>query len=211
MTLRSRRHNHTDGILMEPSTTTQVSAPIHTQPTMFSDIFTDGKLQEFINDNLQDPWIGTPFERYVFMSPKQKGEFGERFVSKYMTNVGSTVDKAATSTAGHDRIIDKILTEIKFSLATRDKKGAAVVDKFIINHVSVCKDWERLIFCGINPNESDARIVFFAKEDFVAHLASDDCLFNVQQGGKKGGNDDYICTNIAALLECDFVRPISQW
>ena len=119
--------------------------------------------------------------------------------------------ETATSTAGHDRVIDEILTEIKFSLATRDKKGGAVTDKFIINHVSVSKDWERLIFCGINPDESEARIVFFTKEDFVAHLESDDCLFNVQQGGKKGGNDDYICTNVAALLECDFVRPITQW
>ena len=93
---------------------------------MFVSIFEDGSLQDYINQNAQDPWIGTPFQGYVFMSPKQKGEFGERFVSKLMTLSGSEVKRAKTSTAGHDRVIDGILTEIKFSLATRDKKGKSV-------------------------------------------------------------------------------------
>lgn len=178
---------------------------------MFDSIFEDGTLQEYIQDNLKDPWKGTNFEGYVFMSPKQKGEFGERFVSKLMTLSGCDVKRAKTSTAGHDRVIDTILTEIKFALATRDKKGGVCADKFIINHVSVCKDWERLIFCGINQDEKDARIVFFTKEDFESHLKSETCYFNVQQGGTKGGNDDYICTNVVALLECDFVKNISEW
>ena len=178
---------------------------------MFESIFVDGDRQDYIQDNLKDAWNGTSFEGYVFLSPKQKGEFGERFVSKLMTLAGCDVKRAKTSTAGHDRVIDNILTEIKFALATRDKKGGVVVDKFIINHVSVGKDWERLIFCGINPNEEDARIVFITKEDFEEHLKSDTCYFNVQQGGKKVGNDDYICTNIAALLECDFVKDITEW
>ena len=178
---------------------------------MFDTIFDDGSLCGYINDNLKDPWKGTSFEGYVFMSPKQKGEFGERFVSKLMTLSGSEVKRAKTSTAGHDRVIDDILTEIKFALATRNKKDGVTIDKFIINHVSVGKDWQRLIFCGINSDEKDARIVFITKEDFEAHLKSDKCYFNIQQGGKKVGNDDYICTNVAALLECDFVRDIAEW
>ena len=178
---------------------------------MFDSIFADGTLRDYIDDNLKDPWKGTNFDGYVSMSPKQKGELGERFVHKYMELLGHKVERAKTSTAGHDRVIDNILTEIKFALATRDKKGGVCVDKFIINHVSVCKDWQRLIFCGINPNEKDARIVFITKEDFEDHLKSDKCHFNIQQGGKNGGNDDYICTNVAALLECDFVKDISEW
>ena len=86
-----------------------------------------------------------------------------------------------------------------------------VMADLIINHVSVGKDWERLIFCGINPNEGDVRFVFITKADFEAHLESDKCYFNVQQGGKKVGNDDYICTNVAALLECEFVKDIAEW
>lgn len=187
---------------------------------MFDSIFSDGTLREYINDNLKDPWKGTNFEGYVFMSPKQKGEFGERFVHKYMELLEYKVERAKTSTAGYDRVIleyleevmtSSYLTEIKFSLATRDKKGGVIDDKFIINHVSVGKDWERLIFCGINPNEEDVRFVFITKEDFEEHLKSDTCYFNVQQGGQKVGNDDYICTNVAALLECDFVKDIAEW
>ena len=186
---------------------------------MFDSIFADGSLRDYIDSNLQDPWKGTNFEGYVYLSPKQKGELGERFVSNLMNNLGHKVERAATSTAGHDRVISKIWlntpimipTEIKFALATRNKKGGVTLDKFIINHVSVGKDWERLIFCGINPDEKDARIVFITKADFEAHLKSDKCYFNVQQGGKKVGNDDYICTNVAALLECDFVKDIAAW
>lgn len=187
---------------------------------MFDSIFADGSLREYINDNLKDPWEDTNFEGYVYMSPKQKGEFGERFVHKYMNLLEYKVERAKTSTAGHDRVIleyleevmtSRYLTEIKFSLATRNKKGGVVDDKFIINHVSVGKDWERLIFCGINPDEQDVRFVFITKADFEAHLKSDKCYFNVQQGGKKVGNDDYICTNVAALLECDFVKDIAEW
>jgi hypothetical protein len=48
---------------------------------MFDSIFEDGSLRDYINQNVQDPWVGTPFADYVFMSPKQKGEFGERFDS----------------------------------------------------------------------------------------------------------------------------------
>lgn len=178
---------------------------------MFDNLFADGSLRSYVESNLSDPWVGTPFEGYVFMSPKQKGEFGERFVSKFMETMLCEVKRAATSTAGHDRVISNILTEIKFSIATRAKKGGVIVDKFIINHVSVCKDWERLIFCGINPSEQDIRVFYITKEDFEAHLKSDDCLFNVQQGGQSGGNDDYICTNVAALMQTAIARPIVQW
>lgn len=178
---------------------------------MFTSIFEDGSLTQYIQQNAQDPWIGTPFEGYVFMSPKQKGEFGERFVSKYFESSGHEVKRAKTSTAGHDRVIDNILTEIKFSLATRDKRGGVKEDQFIINHVSKDKDWERLVFFGINNTEEGSRLFWFTKEDFLNHLESDNCLFAAQQGGKSIGNDDYICTKVDKLVECSFVKSIGEW
>jgi hypothetical protein len=176
---------------------------------MFYSIFEDGSLRDYINQNVQDPWIGTPFEGYVFMSPKQKGTFGERFVSKYFVLKGSKVEKPKNT--GHDRVIDVMLTEIKFSLATRDKKGGINEDQFIINHVSKDKDWERLVFFGINPSEDDCRFFWFCKEDFIQHLESDECVFASQQGGKSIGNDDYICTKINKLKSMPFVKSIDQW
>ena len=175
-------------------------------------MFADGSLQNYIEQNLEDPWQRTPFEGYVFMSPKQKGEFGERFTSKYLTHLGCNVKRAKTSTAGHDRVVDDILTEIKFSLAIRNRsKGGVIFDKFIINHVSSGKDWERLVFVGVNENEEDLRVIWFTKEDFNNHIASSNSLFKVQQGGKGVGNDDYICTNVKDLLECEWVKSISVW
>ena len=178
---------------------------------MFDSLFADGTLREYIDDNLKDPWKGTPFEGYVFLSPKQKGEFGERFVSKFMTLAGCNVKRAKTSTAGHDRVIDDILTEIKFSLATRNKKGGVKKDQFIINHVSKDKDWERLVFFGINEKEEDCRLFWFNKEDFLAHLESEENCFAAQQGGKSIGNDDFICTKVDRLLECSFVKSVTEW
>ena len=178
---------------------------------MFDSIFFDESLQQYISNNLKDPWINTPFEGYVFLSPKQKGEFGERCVSKYFVTKGSKIKKAKTSTAGHDRIIDGILTEIKFGLATRDKIGGIKEDQFIINHVSKDKDWERLVFFGINSTEDNCRFFWFSKQDFLEHLESDNCLFSAQQGGKSIGNDDYICTKIDKLKCMPFVKTIEQW
>ena len=178
---------------------------------MFESIFSSGTLRDYIDSNVQDPWEDTPFKGYVFMSPKQKGEFGERFVSCYMLHEDHPVKRAKTSTAGHDRIISSILTEIKFSLATRNKKGGVKKDSFIINHVSRDKDWERLIFFGINMDEKDGRFAWFTKEDFIKHLESDDCLFAHQQGGKSIENDDYICTKVSELLAQDWVKDIGEW
>ena len=39
---------------------------------IFNQMFADGSLQNYIEQNLADPWKGTPFEGYVYMSPKQK-------------------------------------------------------------------------------------------------------------------------------------------
>ena len=179
---------------------------------MLNEMFADGSLQNYINTNLADPWIGTPFQGYVYMSPKQKGEFGERFTTKYLELLGFDVKRAKTSTAGHDRVVSDILTEIKFSLATRNKsKGGVIFDKFIFYLVSSCKDWERLLFVGVNSNESDLRVAWFTKEDFNNHIKSDNSLFNIQQGGKGVGNDDYICTKVESLLQCNWVKSINLW
>ena len=67
---------------------------------MLNEMFADGSLQNYISKNLADPWLGTPFQGYVYMSPKQKGEFGERFTSKYLSYLKHNVEKAETSTAG---------------------------------------------------------------------------------------------------------------
>lgn len=183
---------------------------------MFNSIFEDGSLQDYINQKTQDPWIGTPFEKYVFMQSKQKGEFGERFVSKYFELKGSEVKRAKTSTAGHDRVIDGFLTEIKFSLANRvEKKGIAYIkkDQFMINHLAKGKDWDRVIIFGINPIWEESHLIWFSKEDFVNNVDDPECPIVKQQGGGSADNDDYFLTGnkITNLVEYDWVKSVEEW
>ena len=176
--------------------------------TDIDEVSADPELKAFINQNINDPWENTRFRGYVHMGAKQKGEYGERCVSGYAKRHGLDVQRAPTSTAGHDRVIGGIRTEIKFSLANKDKKNNEVKnDTFVINHVAEKKDWERLIFLGINFN-APYKCIWFTKEDFQEHLKAPDCCFNPQQGGKKGGNDDYMCSggNLKSLFTKSFVK-----
>ena len=174
----------------------------------FDYIFSDGELERYIESKLYDAWANTKFKGYVYLGPKQKGSFGEAFVERYMLNRGHTVNKRKNP--GHDRLIDDVKTEIKFGLCvTKDKK--LLPDSFILNHISKDKDWERLLFFGINSLDGDFICLWFNKNDFVNYLNENNCLFKHQQGGDSIGNDDYICTKINDLKELSFVKDISEW
>ena len=171
---------------------------------MFDDIFVDGKLKKFLLEKSKDIWKNTNFEGYVLLNPRQKGTFGKMFVEKYLTLKGHTVEPRKD--AGHDRIIDDVKTEIKFGVCNKGDE-----DCFIINHISKEKDWERLIFFGINLTEQNSRLIWFTKEDFYSELEKNNDIFNHQQGGKKIKNDDYMCSNIKILMKQSFVKQISDW
>jgi hypothetical protein len=181
----------------------------------FMEVANQPLLQEFISKETHDPWDNTPFQGYVHMDPKQKGHFGELYVELIANKKGFIVERAPTTTAGHDRVINNIRTEIKFSLAQKDKKNNCIKDNtFIINHIAENKDWERLIFVGINSNISDSILIWFTKEDFQEHLKSEKCYIKRQQGGKNGGNDDYICggKNLISLFEQPFIKKgLDHW
>ena len=169
-------------------------------------VFSDNTLQNYIKERNIDLWINTKYEGYTFLSPKQKGEFGEMFVDRYMNSRGSKVTSKINS--GHDRIIDNHKTEIKFSLCNKNKQGLRE-DSFFINHVSIGKDWNRLIFVGINYNESNSRIIWFTKNDFIFGIKD---LFDKQQGGNKMNNDDYkLSGKIDALLSHPLTKGMEVW
>ena len=183
-----------------------------------------------LNDNWKDDPI---FKAYHKQGNKQKGTNGEYIVENIFKSLGSTV--VATRDSKHkgtdfDMVVDGFKTEIKFSLA--NSKGNKInVDKFIINHVAVGKNWDRLVFCGINPMGSSERVhMYFAdKQDFKDYMdsfvvparATDDiklrkqifgtCVFKPQQGGFKTLNDDYMCTNFKKLVALPFIKEIKLW
>ena len=49
-----------------------------------------------------------------------------------------------------------------------------------------------------------------SKKDFCSTLQT---FFSRQQGGKKGGNDDWMCSgsNLERLLEHELVKKIDEW
>jgi|TARA_R110000796_G_scaffold57287_1_gene132327 hypothetical protein len=168
------------------------------------------KTLSLMNNN----WASDPiFENYHKLGNKQKGVLGEYFVENYMKSLKNSVVQKARST-GHDRIIDGHKTEIKFSLANSTGK-VININRFMINHVSIGKDWDRLIFCGINPLGCGAdrvRMYYFNKEDFKNYmLRTSSPIFKHQQAGAKGGNDDYICTKFDEFAQLPFIKEVDSW
>jgi len=171
-------------------------------------LFNDGFLKNYITEKTIDPWSKTHFQGYVFMDPKQKGEFGEKLVSRYMSNLGFTVESRANS--GHDRIINGIPTEIKFSLTQKNKVGGVHDSCFMMNHVSLHKCWDRLIFMGID-HKQNINTIWFSKthfEQYLLYTKERNCVFQRQQGGISSKNDDYLCSskNFTKLLTLPFVN-----
>ena len=169
-------------------------------------------LREFIKENQGDPWIGTPFEGYVNLENGQKGTFGEMFVENYMKHLGFTIGKRTD--VSHDSIIDGKKIEIKFSLANK-VNGVPRKDRYLINHISLSKDWDRLIFFGINPVYEESRFLFFDKEDFENNIQNlkDKKIISHQQSGNRGGNDDYVVqkNKVPKLHSQPWVYDIHDW
>ena len=180
------------------------------------------EISSFINKNLNDPWEGTVLANYKFVNNKQKGAMGEMIVEVLTKELGSIVKSAESGTAPYDRIIDGYKTEIKFSAAhsdnsktdpalKRDKEGRCY---WAINHVGINKGWDRLIFCGADLVDGDVAftMVWCTKQDFK-ECVDDGEFFRRQQGGKDGGNDDYICAGTKPVdwTKSKFVRSIAEW
>lgn len=179
---------------------------------MFDYIFKDGTLKQYIQENSFDYWTGTEFEGYTALSSPNKGVFGEMFVQKFMEQRGSSVMERENK--GHDRIIDGYKTEIKFSLGANSKlKKSQRENVYRINHLSTRKDYERVIFFGINRDFKKSIFIWWDSFDFNSYVENSTGIFSHQQGGKKQKIDDYMFAgdNIDTLLNLDFVKNIDDW
>ena len=161
-------------------------------------IFEDNELTNYINNHINDPYEETHFRGYKKISAVHKGVFGEMYVTKYCLSLGMTVDNRSMGSTGHDRIINNIKTEIKFSLSN------------MVNHVSIGKDWDRLLICIINPIQNIQIIKWIEKDVFIEIK---DTYFNHQQGGVGVRNDDYMCTanRLTNLLNSDIMHSMDEW
>jgi hypothetical protein len=168
------------------------------------------KLKSYIKDNISDPWIGTSLEGYRALDAKQKGVYGEFYASIMFKAMGKIVGERSSN--GHDYIIDGHKTEIKFSVAQTDNETKTIIpDKFMLNHVGVEKDWDRLVFIGINPDFSDRRVFWFNKPDIVECVKLG--FLKKQSSGEGGDNDDYMCGSKSLMLmfQTTYAKTLDQW
>lgn len=166
---------------------------------MINEVIINEAYKDFSKNITDNPWVGTPYEKYFSTGAKQKGSLGELIVEKLLTSQGKEVEKALN--VGHDRVVNGHKTEIKFSCASlRNTKW-----HFTFNHIGFKKDWERIIFCGVNGDLED-KVVWFTKEELYSLV--EEGLLKHQQGGKEEGLDDFICssTNSSKLLS----HPLSK-
>jgi len=185
-------------------------------PHLSTQILNEPQLLEFLTPDV-DPWDATPLKGYVDKNNKVKGKYGELFVETMMTALGHTVGKAKSSTAGHDRVINNLLVEIKFGAAHRNasNKGTTLTDVYSFNHFSVSKDWERAIVIGVNI-DCLPYAVWFDKQDFVNEVSSGNTkYFKRQQAGKNGNNDDWLFMTHPeswnSFLNESWVKSIIAW
>lgn len=160
-------------------------------------------MNNIINENL---WAGTPLESYALLDPKNKGIVGEEIIKTAIQKKYSIpVDKRINP--GHDAIIKGYKTEVKFSAATKRNYDY----KFTFNHIGLDKDWERIIFMGIN-GDMTVKIVWFTKDDIIQLIKTSNCIRH-QQGGNNSKNDDYIVANKNSqiLMNHPLAKTLQQW
>lgn len=131
------------------------------------------------------PWAGTILNDFYLLNPKAKGVKGEKIAEAILTNLGYVVEKTHINNGPFDRFVNGKKTEIKFSLASQRNYDW----RFTFNHIGFDKDWEQIIFVGIN-GDLDIHIVKYNKDEIPMNLLSR------QQGGKNGNNDDFMSSGV---------------
>lgn len=175
--------------------------------------------------NKTNPWVGTIWEEFYTYNPSRKGSAGEIMIPSYLFKTFGISESRRTD-AGHDRELSSVLpvlasevngkaiswrTEIKISLAARAKKN-----KFMFNHISLSKNFDRMIFLGVNIGDigpADSNFYWMTRRD--VETAIELKLFKRQQSGQNGGNDDYIfaCSTkkLAKMHAHKLFRTFDTW
>jgi hypothetical protein len=156
-------------------------------------------------------WKDSPFSEYVKLDNKQRGSVSEVLMKEFLSEIGLSVERR--SSTDNDCIVGKYKTELKFALeSTRKytKQGKMLHGSFTINHISVSKDWNRLICAFVTPENYN--IYWMTKAQFIRHK-DNRMLFNKQQAGNKNDNDDYMFggSQYGNLVAKNILKDITKW
>ena len=158
-------------------------------------------------ETVEDPWSISKYSKWQKLSNKKKGTVGEEFIHAHLQSKGVAVEHLGGTEEPDLLINGTIPVEVKTGFATKEK-GKIKIDSFLFNHLGLHKDWQYAVFLGINPENtnpfahtrrgwrsdySELNICVLSKEEVINLI--EDNIFKVQQGGKEGGNDDYMSTS----------------
>lgn len=156
--------------------------------------------KSYDNCDKKNYWIGTPYETYSVLGAKSKGVVGEEIVKTLLASYDFDIKKRTNP--GHDAIVFDIKTEIKFSLASKRNMNY----EFTFNHIGINKDWERIIFCGVN-GDLNCEIKWFTNEE-IKEITHDKTYF-----AKQEGPDDFFSMgkHSTLLLQHPYAKNMEDW
>ena len=151
-----------------------------------------------------DAWSTSRYSEWQKLPNKMKGTRGEQFINVHLQSEGVASEHLGGTEEPDLLINGTIPVEVKTGFAQRDK-GKIKIDSFIFNHLGLQKEWDYAVFLGINPENtnpfahvrrgwrsdySELNICVLSKEEVIDLIEAG--IFYHQQGGKEGGNDDYM-------------------
>ena len=91
-------------------------------------------------------WTGATLEPFRQVANTNRGDIGEEFIFRYLSNSGIAVGKGASRIEEWDLEIDGLKFEVK--TASEDRSGS-----FQFNHIRLDRNYDYLLCLGIRPEE----------------------------------------------------------
>ena len=153
-----------------------------------------------------DAWKGSIYESFYLMaSPKSKGSRGERLAAEVMEECGHSILRKKNGKLAriqgdpdHDIVVDGYRTEVKLSLTWE-----GIPDRFTWQQIRSLQNYDRIIFIGMNPNETN--MWWATKKDLEDNIFGKSCYR--QHGGKDGKQELYWIKNDIPT----WFREVKDW
>jgi hypothetical protein len=169
------------------------------------------------------PWHTSKFYSWQKSGNKVKGIIGEDLLEKcILPDYNIKVEKVGGS-ADHDLIdtTNGLNIEVKTGFALKTN-GLISSDKFMWQHIGLHKNWDILVFIGVNHedttkmhirrgwrnNPESLVIRFIPKKDI--RLLIDRGYLKKQQGGQSGSNDDWM-TGTNLLRDTEYLKNYEDY
>jgi hypothetical protein len=161
-------------------------------------------LEQLDTSPVTDNWRLSRWNIWQKQGNKKKGKTGENLIEHYLEAKKYENNHAGGASLDFDLQFNEHNIEVKTSFALKTK-GEIIHDNFKWQHIGMHKNWEYIVFIGINPevplgrvrrgwraDPKELNVLWFTKEQISTFCEQG--LMTPQQGGLNGGNDDWWTT-----------------